>query len=102
MQMQNHVNTSPEFFRTQGILAARSAFSRLAMIVLTCASVALSVFFVLRMVIVTVTSHPEPAFTSLYYFCGMGAVPVINILLSRSQSESARRTLPEWTADWGF
>lgn len=72
-------NPGEEYARTQGYLAAKKAMTKQAALVLVSASAALTVFFLLRIIVASATAKKDVLFASFYYFCGDNMVPFINL-----------------------
>lgn len=75
----SQTTTSEDYTRTQGYLAAKKAMTKQSALVLVSASAALTVFFLLRIIVASATSKKDALFASLYYFMGDNAVPFINL-----------------------
>lgn len=72
-------NTTEEFARTQGYLAAKKAMTKQSALVMVCASAALTVFFLLRIIVASATGKKDALFACFYYFMGDSSVPFVNL-----------------------
>ena len=79
--MQTRINPQTEkLVRSQGYHAVRDSFIRQASIVLISSSAVLTLFFLFKSIILSVSAEMDPSLASLYYFCGSGSVSVINFI----------------------
>ena len=72
-------NTTEEFARTQGYLAAKKAMTKQSALVLVASSAALTVFFLLRIIVASATGKKDAIFACFYYFMGDDSVPFVNL-----------------------
>ena len=72
-------NTTEEFARTQGYLAAKKAMTKQSALVMVASSAALTLFFLMRIIVASATGKKDAIFACFYYFMGDNSVPFINL-----------------------